>query len=302
MEHKDADIEEFLSSINSSKDTPLRQIFDRHLAKNNLLNSHAQDAVKISESQLRKLLNGQSGTKERPAEQLRQFLSVPEEHWTFVFDVAKSRVRTHEDFVILRDRALVPSNETAVTPTSATNSLDKKRAVLLVALIACGALVFTFARNGNKAPPLASIPPDRPCTIDLRGETAKMITCDEFGTFKVSGTSRSDWHTKASIVRIPSGWDVVSRHETWGEPNYSVLVEEESGFVHLPTGDNYLGRSMFDVYNSVDLDDMPRKSRDRELNDRLQYLVIRDVGLDPIVIWEHDHLAHPHQLTIAHSP
>lgn len=128
--------------------------------------------------------------------------------------------------------------------------------------------------NANPAfvqsPPRASIPPDRPCMIDLRGEIAEKITCDRFGEFVISGTSLKDWHTKASIARVPEGWNTVSRHETWGEPNYSVLVEENSGFVQLPTGDSFFGRQLFDVYDNEALEGHPRTSIDRELSDRLQ--------------------------------
>lgn len=178
---------DFLKRVDESKDTPLKQISDRYLAENNLRAQDAYDAVGISESQYRKLLTGKTGTKERPAEQLRQFLELPEDHWEYVFDSQTCRVRSHQDFNALRNQAL---GMVAVAPPYATDtaSPDLRKLAILGLLIGVGS-VLAFSLTGNtftKSPLPASIPPDRPCIIDLRGEIPEKITCDEFGEFAIS--------------------------------------------------------------------------------------------------------------------
>ena len=192
-----SDLSTFLGCIDNSKDTPLRQLYDRHLATENLRNRDAQDAIGISASQLRKVLSGKTGTTERTAEQIRQFLSTPEDHWHFVFDKETGNARSHEAFISLRDTALEDASlaQSKAPPDAPAPSFDVGRfAIPLLLLGIVGVFAFSLSGKTVKDPPLAPTPPDRPCTIDLRGEMPKAITCDEFGTFSISGTS---WRNKA---------------------------------------------------------------------------------------------------------
>lgn len=294
-----------LQSVTREKATPFKEIADAKLREKHMLVKELESLLNIKNSQVKRILAGHSGTRPDGIKKLQEFLDISPGVWEFLWDGETNCARSFEDFSVLRTEALNGDSE-SLTLSSKRNVKWIQTALRpsnvlkpAIGFVAACSLLYLLAGFAAKEDQPIIENSQGPCIVELRELAVSAFTCDGIGQFSVTGSTLEKWNTKTSLIYVPENWEIIARYETWGGQNYSVLQEDKSGFVKLHPGFNHLDSDTYDVFENESFDGRPQRSTERELNDRIQYLIISKApNADVMKVWEHDEKSDPNQLHI----
>lgn len=135
---------------------------------------------------------------------------------------------------------------------------------------------------------LRGIKPDLICVIDLRIPLDTYIDCPGFGALTLDSPMMDGWNSEVTAVDVPEGWGVSVKYELWKAPEYEEIDPNGNGYVALEVGYNpFYDDASYPLYRDHAQTEFVRMTKSREMNDRIQFLVISSVSKHPLIIRGH---------------